>query len=373
MRILQKQDLHDILHGAAILGTGGGGSLTDGLRLIDTALSLGKKFCLVDFNEVPDEAWIAVPYTCGSISPPNSESDAQYANLPRLSEPQPFLAFKALEEFFGQDLYGVISTELGGGNTAQAFYVAALLGKYILDADAAGRAVPELIHSTFCIFDIPIYPIAVANQFGDVAIFPRVVNDQRAEMLVRALAVASKNTIGVVDHPVQAKVMRNVVIKGAISRAWEIGKVYRERLAQGELASTAIARDCDGFLLFKGEVTRSQYETCEGFTVGTTEIKGEGEFSGQTYRVWYKNENLITWRNEAVDVTTPDLICVFDDEKNLPNQNPHAYPGQKVSVIGLAAPAEWRLLKGLELLGPQHFGFDCCYVPIEKRHIREGR
>ena len=373
MRILQKQDLHDILHGAAILGTGGGGSLTDGLRLIDTALSLGKKFCLVDFNEVPDEAWIAVPYTCGSISPPNSESDAQYANLPRLSEPQPFLAFKALEEFFGQDLYGVISTELGGGNTAQAFYVAALLGKYILDADAAGRAVPELIHSTFCIHDIPIYPIAVANQFGDVAIFPRVVNDQRAEMLVRALAVASKNTIGVVDHPVQAKVMRNVVIKGAISRAWEIGKVYRERLAHGELASTAIARDCDGFLLFKGEVTRSQYETCEGFTVGTTEIKGEGEFSGQTYRVWYKNENLVTWYNEAVDVTTPDLICVFDDEKNLPNQNPHAYPGQKVSVIGLAAPAEWRLLKGLELLGPQHFGFDCCYVPIEKRHIREGR
>ncbi|MGZ6346667.1 MAG: S-methyl thiohydantoin desulfurase domain-containing protein, partial [Anaerolineales bacterium] len=31
------------------------------------------------------------------------------------------------------------------------------------------------------------------------------------------------------------------------------------------------------------------------------------------------------------------------------------------------APAEWRLPKGLELLGPQHFGFNFCYVPIEKK------
>ncbi len=366
MKVLQRQDLYDILYGSAILGSGGGGSLSDGLRLIDRALLMSKEFCLVGFDEIPDDAWIAVPYICGSISPGSPELDHQYAHLPCLSEPQPYLAVKALEEFFGQELYGVISTELGGGNTAQAMYVAALLGKYIIDADPAGRSVPELVHSSFCIFDTPIYPIAVANQFGDVAILPRVVNDERAEALVRALAVASKNTIGVVDHPIQAKVMRNVVIQGAISQAWEIGKVYREALASGVTAAASIASECEGFLLFQGQVTGSQFESRDGFTVGTTEIQGTGKYAGDTYRIWYKNENLIAWRNEIVEVTTPDLIVVFDDEQNTTIQNPYARLGQKVTVIGMPAPAVWRLPKGLELIGPKHFGFDYEYVPIEK-------
>lgn len=367
MKILEKQDLYDILYGATILGTGGGGSLDKGLQLIDKALAMGKQFRLVDFNEVPDDAWIAVPYMCGSVSPITPELEAQYAGLPRLSEPQPYLAFKALEEYFGQELYGVISTELGGGNTAEALYVAALLGKNIIDADPAGRSVPELTHSTFYIFGTPIYPLAVANEFGDVAIFPKVANDERAETLVRALAVASKNYIGVVDHPAQAWVMRNAVIKGAISYAGRIGKAYREAVEQGLLASKHVAKNIGGFFLFKGEISRFFFETVDGFTVGETEIKGEGEYAGQTYRIWFKNENIISWRNDEVDVTVPDLICMFDDDKNAPKLNPYLHRGEKVSVIGLTSPAEWRLPKGLELLGPRHFNFDVDYVPIEQK------
>ena len=34
----------------------------------------------------------------------------------------------------GKEFQGVISTELGGANTAIAFYTAAMLGKYIIDA-----------------------------------------------------------------------------------------------------------------------------------------------------------------------------------------------------------------------------------------------
>ena len=173
--------------------------------------------------------------------------------LPQLNEPQPYLAYKALERIFWRGIvWVVISTELGGGNTAEALYVAALLDKNIIDADPAGRSVPELIHSTFCIFGTPIYPLAVANAFGDVAIFPRVVNDERAEAMVRALAVTSNNSIGVVDHPAQAKVMRNVVIKGAISNAGKIGKLYREALEKGIQASEYIVQNYGSTFLFRG-------------------------------------------------------------------------------------------------------------------------
>lgn len=368
MKTLTRQDLYDILYGCTILGTGGGGSLEKGLALIEDALAKGKQFRLVDFSEVPDEAWIATPYMCGSVSPSTPELEAQYADLPHLSEPEPYLAYRALEAYFGREFYGVISTELGGGNTAEALYVAALLDRYIIDADPAGRSVPELQHSTYCIYDLPIYPLACANQFGDVAILPKVVNDLRAEALVRAMAVVSKNRIGVADHPAQAKVLRDAVIRGAISYAWQIGKAYREARERGESAPARVAETGGGVMLFQGRVSRFQYDTIEGFTVGDVDIEGEGEYASSRYHIWFKNEHIIAWRNGEVDVTVPDLICVFDDETNEPVLNPYFQNGMQVSVIGLPAPAQWRTPRGLELFGPKHFGFDIEYQPLEARH-----
>src|SRR3989304_7103111 len=116
---LTRQDLFDILYGCAILGTGGGGSLEKGLGRIDEALAKGKKFRLVDFAEVPDEAWVAVPYMCGALSPSPPELEAQYAGLAELDEPMPYLAYKALQGHIGAEFSGVRSTEMGGGKSAQ--------------------------------------------------------------------------------------------------------------------------------------------------------------------------------------------------------------------------------------------------------------
>ncbi len=368
MKILTRQDLYDILYGCTILGTGGGGSLEKGLELMEDALQQGKQFRLVDFSEVPEDAWIATPYMCGSVSPTTPELEAQYADLPRLREPEPYLAYRALEAYFGHEFYGVISTELGGGNTAEALYVAALLDRYIIDADPAGRSVPELQHSTYCIYDLPIYPLACANQFGDVAILPKVVNDLRAEALVRAMAVASKNRIGVADHPAQAKVLRQAVIQGAISHAWKIGKTYREAKESGQSAAERVAAAGGGLVLFKGRVSKHHYDTVEGFTLGEVTIQGEGEYAGSQYRLWFKNEHLMAWRDGQVDVTTPDLICLFNEETNEPNLNPFFHEGMPVSAIGLPAPQQWRTPRGLELLGPKHFGFDVEYQPLEQKY-----
>ena len=68
MKELTRQDLSDILHGAAILGAGGGGDLKEGFGLIDTALAAGKSFRLLSLEEVPDDALICTPYLLGAIS-----------------------------------------------------------------------------------------------------------------------------------------------------------------------------------------------------------------------------------------------------------------------------------------------------------------
>jgi len=366
MKKLTRQELYDILCGCTILGTGGGGDLKKGLFLIDKALDAGKEFNLVNLEEVPDNALIASPYMCGSISPLSEEDEKKYAHLPRIKEEPTLRAYKTMEEYMGKKFWGVISSEIGGGNTAIAFYVAALSGNYIVDADPAGRSVPELLNSTFFINRVPINPIAVANEFGDVVIVKEVVDDFRAETLVRSMAVVSKNSVGVVDHPTNGKELKRAVIPGAISYALKIGRAYRKAKEENENLAQEIAKAGNGYILFRGRVKDFQWEDKDGFTIGNAYIEGEDDYVGTEYKIWFKNENIIAWRDQKIDVTVPDLICMICDDKKEPLTNPNYEIGMKVSVIGLPAPKEWRTDEGLKIFGPRHFGYDIEYVPIEK-------
>jgi DUF917 family protein len=85
------------------------------------------------------------------------------------------------------------------------------------------------------------------------------------------------------------------------------------------------------------------------------------------YRVQYRNENIISWRDDQVSVSPPDLIAVADSHTGAAIANPEFKRGQFVTVLGFPAPAIWRTPAGLEVFGPAHFGFDIPYVPIERR------
>ncbi|MEA4963717.1 DUF917 domain-containing protein [Lutispora sp.] len=364
MRKLDRQDLVDILIGCAILGTGGGGSLIEGIKKIDAALKQNKEFVLVDFNELEDEDLVATPYSCGAISPLTDEERKKYEGLPLLDEVPQVVALREMEKYLGREIKAVISTELGGGNTATALYCGAMADKYIIDADPAGRSVPELQHSTYFLNEISIYPISVVNKFGESAIITKVINDYRAEALVRAMAVVSQNNIAVVDHVETVKVLRNTVIKGAISHALEIGKAFRTAKENGKDIASKVADAGNGTVVFRGIVKSNAWDTVKGFTVGELMVEGKEDYSGDTFKVWYKNENIITWRNGEYFATVPDLVCIVDDDNKEPLLNPYGEKGKNVSLIVLPAPKEWTTERGLEVFGPKSFGYDIDWKPF---------
>lgn len=370
MRELALEALEDILVGCAILGTGGGGSLEAGLKMVRADAAAGKVVRLASADELPGDALVVSPYFAGSISPLTPEQVAAYEGLPRVGELESIIAARALAAYLGKEIGAVISTELGGGNTASALTSAANLGVPVVDGDPAGRSVPELTHSTFFINGVSIAPMGLANQFGDAAVLTRVVNDFRAEALVRAMAVASQNKIGVADHPLPAKELPGKVIEGAISRAEKIGAALRRAKgagAGGAEAAEAVRQAGEGFHLFRGTITRAWWKDEAGFTLGEIEIRGSGPDSGSAYRISYKNEHMAAWRDGAIDVTVPDLIVVLDGQTGDPVINPGAREGQAVMVIGFPAPAAWRTPRGLELFGPAYAGVSSPYVPIERR------
>lgn len=363
MKKLSRQDLADILHGAAILGTGGGGELSEGLTMIDDALAQGKEFILVDLDEAPQDALVCTPYMLGAISALPEEEERLYKRLPRNSEHAILAAYRRFQDYLGREFYGTISCELGGSNTAAAFYAAAMSSAHIIDADPAGRAVPEITHSTYYLNDLPAAPIVMANEFGEAVICENVIDDARAEHIVRALSKVSRNSIAAIDHALEIREIRDAVIPGAISLAMNMGRKWRKARAQGDDIAETIATEGAGFVAFRGTVSTCDWETRDGFTFGNVGISGSGDFDGDTYRIWLKNENMIGKLNDEVHATIPDLICLIDTETGEPVTNPNYYRSQAVAVVVLPAPEPFTSSKGLEAFGPAYIGLDQPYQP----------
>jgi len=369
VRELDFQAVRDILDGCTTLATGGGGDPARGLALLEAEYSAGRKVRLMDLDELPDDALTCSPYFTGSIAPVSPEREARLARLPRAAEPEAYLALRALERHLGISFTATVSIEYGGMNTAVAMATAARAGIPVVDADAAGRAVPDLEFSTYFISGLRIDPMALATRFGETVVLENVVDDFRAEDLVRSLAVASGGMIATVDHPAHGRDCKaGAVIRGALSYAERVGRAKREALAAGRDPVEAAREAGSGQLVFEGVAERdASWEDRGGFCYGETHLLGTGPFEGSRYRIWFKNENMVAWRNDEVDVTAPDLICVLERDTGRPVNNPWVKEGMRVAVLAFPAPKEWLTPRGREILTPRFFGFDFDPRPIGKR------
>ena len=360
---LSLQDLDDILHGATILGSGGGGDIEEGKALIKEAHDAGKRFQLASIEEVPDDALICTPYLLGAISPMTPEEELEYGGLDRSNTRNILTAYRGFQKYLNKSFYGTTPCEMGGSNTAVAFYCAAMHDHVIVDADPAGRAVPEITHSTYYFAGLPASPIYAANEFGETFVLNNIKDDQRAETVVRALCQVSRNDIAAIDHALEIRVLKNALIAGTISKALMLGQTWRKFQAQTDLPEV-IAKKANGQVAFAGVVSEVEYRTIDGFTKGSFAIEGTGTYSSHTFKTMVKNENLVGWLNNEVYVTIPDLICLFDTTNGNPVSNPDVVKGQAVAVVLLPAPVEFTSAKALSVFGPAYAGIDIEYRPI---------
>lgn len=361
MRELTEAELEDVVLGCALLATGGGGTMEAGRRVVAEGMAAGLAFRLATLEELPDDGRVVTPYYCGSLVPtegPNLPGTSQHENR------EPILAVEALQDHLGEAFVGVVATEIGAGNTMAAWKVAAELDLPLVDGDPAGRSVPNLEHSTYFLHGVPIDPLAVANAYGDVLVALRVADDVHAEALVRALAVASGGHVGVADHPVSVTTAARTLLPGTLTLSERLGAVLREVGEDLDSAVAGLQAVAPFSLRFRGRAAAdAAHEGREGFTYGETHLEGTGPFERERYRIWFKNENLVAWRDDAVDVTGPDPICVLSPQG--PVLNPWLEEGTEVVVLGLPATEAWRSPRGVELLGPRAFGFDFDPVLLE--------
>lgn len=375
-RVLRtEQEAEDFLRGLTLLGTGGGGLPKVGRGYLKGLIADGLRLGWTDPDEIPDDAWTCCPFGMGSIAPAEALTEEARARLgygPMVA-PRPFLrAVKELEAHAGVKMGVIAAFELGATNTSAPMDAAARLGIPLVDGDYSARAVPELVQTTAALSGKSLCPVAIADPWGNVLVMKEAGSLTLAEAMGKALSIVTKRAdpLASCAHAgflMPASEMKKSIIRGTLTRSLEVGAVLRQAREAGRDPVRAAAAALQGWVLFEGIVAAKDWESREGYMVGTTTVQGEGTFAGEELRIWFKNENHVSWLNGKPFVCSPDLIAVADRVTGEPFTNSELPVGARVSVLGMRADAQPRTPRGIELLGPRHYGFDLDYVPIEER------
>jgi len=357
----------DLVRGATFLGTGGGGSPAQGRTLLREKLANGPTCGWIDKERIEDDAWTVCATFMGNRAPLTSEEERRKDEL-GLSEPlfanNLVGAVRELENYLGITAKAIVASELGGSNTPGALATGAELSIPIVNGDYAGRALPEIAQLTPCVLGEEILPMAAVDRWGNTAIIKEATSYQLTERMGKMLAIASFGNTGLA-FALPGSVMKRAIISGSLSRCYTIGRGIREAGEQSKHAVEAIANLCKGWLLYEGKVVTKEWKILDGCYTGTHSVKGTGKFAGSLFRIWFKNENHLTWLNNKPYVASPDLISQIDLQTYEPIPNHELREGQMIAVIGIRAHELYRSSKGISLVGPGHYSSDFNYVPIE--------
>lgn len=363
------QDCENLLEGAVWLGTGGGGSYEEGITVLRDIFEKGLPLEWVPLEMIPDDTWTVTIGLHGSIAPLSPEILNEIKDQGLTEDMDEWYLVKAVKElagFLGHDYKCIVPAELGPDSVAIPLAVGALLGVPVVDGDYVGRAVPEELQSTYCLYEKQSNNFAGVDKWGNIIIVKNAVNNNAFERIAKMLAVASFGDIAVATTPLIAEEMKEIVVPGTLSKCLKIGRALRDARSAGVNPVNAVLKTIDAWHLFEGTVVGLETEDRGGYYYGTTNIKGAGDFQGQTLDVWFKNENLVSWLNGDPWVCSPDLLSLVDSQSGRGIYNAELKVGDQVTAIGMKGVEGFRSEHGLNLAGPRYFGFDIDYVPIEE-------
>lgn len=355
MWIVDYEDTEDIAVGAGILGTGGGGNPYLGKLMVRRCLDEGARIQVLDLGDVYDDATVV---SVGGMGAPTVSVE----KIQRGEEP--LVALRALEQFTGRTADHLVPWEIGGTNSTRPLVQAAHSGLPVIDADAMGRAFPELQMCTFSIYGVPSTPAAISDVRGDVALFPKTSSPKLLEQYARAVTIEMGGSSGFAFPIMTGAELKRTAIPGTLSFARDIGKAVRK--ARKELSDPvpALLDVSGGEVLFQGKITSVHRQMTKGFATGEIEVVGLDKFIGGTLKIDFQNENLVARRDGEVIASVPDLISIVDGDTAEPVTTEVLRYGLRIAVLGIPAPSLLRTPAALEVVGPRAFNLDIEYRPL---------
>ena len=356
MRRLTHKNMLDIINGSALLGAGGGGSIKSGLMLAEQIKALNIEPRLINFDELKGSEKIATVAGMG----------APIAILEKRFDIESINALELLERTIGSKIDCLIPVETGAFNTMVPIYAGAKKSLPILDADGAGRAVPELEMLMFHFYNIPPSPFVIADKKSN-AVVVYTENSYDCENIARNVISALGMSGGIASYVMDGKMCKQAMIPGTVSIAEKIGVTIREAIENKNDFVKLLIDQFNGYELIRGKVQDMTIQTKEGFDFGRYIVQESGKCKTNVLTVEYKNENMIAKKNEQIVAMVPDLICTISvGGQALTNAD--LEEGMEIVVLAFPCHAKWRELNGYKVFKHviEKLGYDGDYVTVEE-------
>lgn len=370
-KLTNIQEATDFVRGCTFYATGGGGLPENGIESLMSEINEKGFVQITDISEIPDDAVAVCPFLMGSIAPHDEATLKEMAGfgfIDGVNKEKARLAkaIQELEAYIGVKTTVVVPIELAGANTSGPISAGSSLGMMAVDGDYCGRAIPEILQITPYLYDRKWLPVASVDEWDNVCIIKKATNLRVVERIGKLISAGAYGLAGQAGFIMSGKELKETVIAGTLSKSYELGKFIREaQEAHLDHIPQKIAEKVGGWVLAEGKRTDFEDEDRIGYYWGTTTIQSD---AGDEYKIWFKNENHVCWKNGEPFVSSPDLICVVDRHTGEPIPNPKMCQAQEVAIIVLPCDERLRQDKIKKVLDPQYFGFeDISYVPVEER------
>lgn len=346
---LDAGNLDAYARGCAVLGTGGGGDTRTSLLASLAATGDHGPVEVVSLDDLPDDTLIL----------PVAGWGAPTVGIEKFDSGLEGRALRdAAERWFGRPVGALMPGEIGGGNGVQPVAWAAEMGLPLADADSMGRAFPEGDMASMYVLGVPAAPAFFADERGSV-ITATPPDALWLERIARHLVMAFGGAVAGADHVMTAEVARNATVRGTVSLALAIGEAAAEGGVDAVLEVTGGAR------LVTGKVVDVSRRTVGGFARGVVTVDGTGADAGREVAIDVQNENLRATEGDRTLACVPDLVTILDEASGEAIPTERVRYGQRVVVIGMPCAPVWRTPRGLEVAGPERFGYPGPFVPVE--------
>lgn len=358
LREITWDDLEAMALGCGVLGTGGGGDSYITLLGCQKLYKQGHRFHLIRPDDLADDDMVA---ELGIMGAP-LVGEERHTDPAQCARPA-----QAMEQYTGKPFAAVMSAEMGGANGVMPLLVAAAMDLPMVDADPRGRAFPEMQMSGFPIQGFPLYPVTLSDIRANDVVITESASPIWSERILRRICTEMGSQAALCRPPRSGKTIKEKAIIGTASRVIRIGQaILRARAGHGDPVQAVIDGE-SGFEVFRGKVVGVMRRTTEGFLRGNIHVDGLDGFAGQRCHIDFQNEYIIAWLDGELTVTVPELICVLDAVSGEAIGTEQIRYGQRVAVLSLPADKILTSERGLEVVGPRAFGYDCDFMSLHEK------
>lgn len=344
MDTLTNKDLDFLALGAAILGSGGGGSPSYNLLMAKYCFSVYHPPKILELSALTDDDLVV----------PIAFMGAPMVAMEKLASGKEWgILLNQIEKHCGRKATALLSAEIGGANALTALIAGAMTGVPVIDGDLIGRAFPELQMSVCTLHDIAAAPAFLVDALGNSAVIT-AKNPFDVERLARQVVIGMGSRAAVALYLMSGREAKSAVIRGSLSKAIEIGRIITIARETHMDPTEALLEGFGGIELASGVIEDIDYEIKGGFLCGKAVLV---DAKGIGYSIHYRNEYLLARQAEDVIGSTPDIIMLLEQETGTPITSSDLAFGQRVDLVLLPSPEIWKTPEGIALVGPDNFNF----------------